>query len=48
MYLHKDDVRKKKAAGVESEELREPQDDEMQLEINRVASTLIRLMEVMR
>ena len=26
----------------------EPQDDEMQQEINRVASTLIRLMEVMR
>ena len=48
MYLHKDDVRKKKETGVESEELREPQDDEMQLEINRVASTLIRLMEVMR
>lgn len=48
MYLHKDDVRKKKEAGTESEELREPQDEEMQSEINRVASTLIRLMEVMR
>lgn len=48
MYLHKVDVRNKKAAGTESEELREPQDDEMQFEINRVASTLIRLMEVMR
>ena len=48
MYLHKDDVRKKKVAGTESEDLREPQDEEMQLEINRVASTLIRLMEVMR
>jgi hypothetical protein len=48
MYLHKEDVRKKKEAGNESEELHEPQDEEMQLEINRVASTLIRLMEVMR
>ena len=48
MYLHKDDVRKKKEGGTESEELHEPQDDEMQQEINRVASTLIRLMEVMR
>jgi len=48
MYLHKDDLRKKKEAGTESEELREPQDEEMQLEINRVASTLLRLMEVMR
>lgn len=48
MYLYKDEVRKKKEAGAESEEMREPQDEEMQLEINRVASTLIRLMEVMR
>lgn len=48
MYLHKEDVRKKKEEGAESEELRDPQDEEMQLEINRVASTLIRLMEVMR
>ncbi|HEY5504611.1 MAG TPA: hypothetical protein VIK28_05585, partial [Sedimentisphaerales bacterium] len=48
MYLHKDEVRKKKETGNESEELHEPQDEEMQLEINRVASTLIRLMEVMR
>lgn len=46
MYLHKEDMRKKKADG--SDDLREPQDDEMQFEINRVASTLIRLMEVMR
>ena len=48
MYLHKDELRKKKEAGTESEELHEPLDNEMQLEINRVASTLIRLMEVMR
>jgi hypothetical protein len=48
MYLHKDELRKKKEAGTEGEELHEPQDEEMQLEINRVASTLIRLMEVMR
>lgn len=48
IYLNKDDVRKKKATEAESEELREPDDEEMQGEINRVASTLIRLMEVMR
>ncbi len=48
MYLHKEDLRKKKEEGTESEDFREPQDEEMQLEINRVGSTLIRLMEVMR
>ena len=48
MYLHKDEVRKKVTSGENADDLREPQDEEMQLEINRVASTLIRLMKVMR
>ena len=48
MYLHKDEVRKKVTSGESADDLREPQDEEMQLEINRVASTLIRLMKVMR
>jgi len=48
MYLDKDDVRKKKASSEEFADLTEPQDLDMQQEINRVASTLIRLMEVMR
>ena len=48
MYLHKDEVQKKKDSGPEFADLTAPQEDNMQLEINRVASTLIRLMEVMR
>jgi len=45
MYLHKDNVVKEKAKGAE---VVEPQDDAMQDEVNRVAATLIRLMEVSR
>ncbi len=48
MYLHKENVQKKKEASTEAPDIRPPEDEEMQFEINRVASTLIRLMEVMR
>lgn len=48
MYLAKDDLRKKKEAHVDDTNLRLPEDDEMQNEVNRVASTLIRLMDVTR
>jgi hypothetical protein len=51
MYMAKDELKKKKEANPGNQPevaLREPQDDEMQSEINRVASTLIRLMEVTR
>lgn len=48
LYLHKDEVHKQAESGVLSDEIRDPNDEEMQLEVNRVASTLIRLMEVMR
>ena len=47
MYLAKDALRKKKEGSPAESDFREPQDDEMQHEINRVASTLIRLMEVL-
>jgi hypothetical protein len=47
MYLAKDSIRKEKEkAGDDS--IRIPADEEMQEEVNRVASTLIRLMEVSR
>lgn len=46
MYMDKEAAREKKAAG--ESDAREPQDDEMQHEINRVAGTLVRLMEVSR
>jgi hypothetical protein len=45
MYLHKDKVAQDKAKGAQ---VIEPQDEVMQEEINRVAATLIRLMEVSR
>jgi hypothetical protein len=48
MYLHKDEVQKKKDSSPEFADLTAPHEEDMQLEINRVASTLIRLMEVMR
>ena len=48
MSLGKDDITKQVESGAASEEVRPPTDEEMQLEINRVASTLIRLMEVVR
>lgn len=48
MYLAKDELRKKNQASHGELDFREPQDEEMQNEINRVASTIIRLMEVMR
>jgi hypothetical protein len=47
MYLAKDALKKKKDQGVNSE-ARDPNDDEMQGEINRVAGTLIKLMEFAR
>ncbi len=47
MYLAKEESQKKKDADPEDSDLRIPADDEMQDEINRVASTLIRLMDVM-
>jgi len=52
MYLDKEEILKMKAKGSEVQEpgseVREPQDEEMQHEINRVAATLVRLMEVSR
>jgi hypothetical protein len=45
MYLAKDEIKKAKET---NSDLREPEDEEMQQEVNRVASTIIRLMEVMR
>lgn len=48
MSLHKDEISKQAGSAAASDEVRVPNDEEMQLEINRVASTLIRLMEVMR
>jgi len=48
MSLGKDAIRKQTESGAALDEVHPPTDDEMQLEINRVASTLIRLMEVMR
>jgi hypothetical protein len=48
MYLHREDMQKTKATGTEDLNIHTPEDDEMQSEINRVASTLIRLMDVMR
>jgi hypothetical protein len=48
MSLGKDEIMKHTESGSGSEDVRQPTDDEMQLEINRVASTLIQLMEVMR
>jgi len=48
MSLGKDEITKQVESGAASEEVRPPTDEEMQLEINRVASTLIRLMEVVR
>jgi uncharacterized membrane protein YebE (DUF533 family) len=48
MYLHKDEVQKKKDSSPEFADLTAPHEEDMQLEINRVASTLIRLMQVMR
>lgn len=48
MYLAKEEIQKLKESNPGNPDLREPQDEEMQHEINRVASTLIRLMEVTR
>jgi hypothetical protein len=48
MYLAKSDIQKAKERHADDPNRHEPQDEEMQEEINRVASTLIRLMEVMR
>jgi hypothetical protein len=48
MSLGKDEITRQIESGAGSEEMHRPTDDEMQLEINRVASTLIRLMEFMR
>lgn len=45
MYLHKEKVLKQKAEGTQ---ISEPKDEDMQDEVNRVAGTLIRLMEVSR
>ncbi len=48
MYLNKEEIKQQKEKYPEQQDIHEPQDEEMQLEINRVAGTLIRLMEVMR
>jgi hypothetical protein len=48
MYLAKEEIKKARETQPEDTDIRLPDDDEMQGEINRVASTLIRLMEVMR
>lgn len=48
MYLAKDETRKKAEADPEQKDIRIPEDDDMQDEVNRVGSTLIRLMEVTR
>jgi hypothetical protein len=48
MYLSTEELKKAKETQSDGEDVRVPDDDEMQGEINRVASTLIRLMEVMR
>ena len=48
MQLAKDELRKKKENNPNDLDSHEPQDEQMQDEINRVASTLIRLMDVMR
>ena len=48
MYLAKEELKKKKDATSDEVDVRLPEDEEMQDEINRVASTLIKLMEVTR
>jgi hypothetical protein len=48
MYLAKSEIHERIEKNPDDTDLHEPRDDDMQMEINRVASTLIRLMEVMR